>query len=89
MCPAIGFRVSSASNIPIIVWRPAALGCKFTAGSGADLVDRVEEADERSPSGDGADRIVSLNLNGNGREPDEPRVEIDLRDRWMSRSNPG
>jgi hypothetical protein len=34
--------------------------------SGAELVDRVEEADDGSPRGNGSDwiLIVSLNLNG-------------------------
>ena len=41
------------------------------------MVDRVEEADDNvSPSGDGADRIVSLVING--KTTVEPR--LDLRD---------
>ena len=79
--PAIGFRVSSASNMPMSLSKSAALGKPgvlgaFTA-SGADAVDRVEEADDGvSPSGDGADRIVSLAING--KTTVEPR--LDLRD---------
>ena len=67
--------------MPISLSKPGVLGC-FTVGSGADLVDRIEEADDRSTSGNGADQVV--NLNGkSGRltdEPVEPRLEIDLRD---------
>ena len=67
------------SNIPIRLSKPASLG-RFTVSSGADLVDRVEEADDRYPSGDGADRIVSGDWEWEieEREPYEPGVDTDL-----------